>query len=325
MEGAGRQDERGGVGGGGHSSAGRYCPTRIGAMLAEYVPPAPEKEVPFPIGLRACYAMSGTDIACAAMVLRACYAMSGTDLLSYHPTCLLLRDARHAVCGTELAYGAMGCPCVGRETVRLLNQLLVKPPSQTYLPMRLVKPICLCACYGMSGATCYAMSGTNLPYGATRTTGSQRPGTTLCVAYAMSGTELGYGATRRSMVGAVKAALGMGTGTPGIILRPCYAKSGTELASGTIGLRRCYAKSGTDIAYAGVLLRKSGTDIAVGKVPVMPCPVLTERMVVPGFVVCYELMTGGLKIGLLVSPYALATRCPVLTKRRVVSRYALAT
>eukprot|EP00961_Rhodomonas_salina_P106829 1438352-Rhodomonas_salina.2 len=29
------------------------------------------------IGLRVCYAMSGTDTACGAMVLRACYAMCG--------------------------------------------------------------------------------------------------------------------------------------------------------------------------------------------------------------------------------------------------------
>eukprot|EP00961_Rhodomonas_salina_P023507 315720-Rhodomonas_salina.1 len=32
------------------------------------------------ISLRACYAMSGTDLDCGAIGLRACYAMSGTDL-----------------------------------------------------------------------------------------------------------------------------------------------------------------------------------------------------------------------------------------------------
>eukprot|EP00961_Rhodomonas_salina_P175208 2363480-Rhodomonas_salina.2 len=33
-----------------------------------------------PIGLRACYAESGTDLACSHISLRACYAMSGTDI-----------------------------------------------------------------------------------------------------------------------------------------------------------------------------------------------------------------------------------------------------
>eukprot|EP00961_Rhodomonas_salina_P281621 3804978-Rhodomonas_salina.1 len=33
-----------------------------------------------PIRLRACYAMSGTDLACGGICLRACYATPGTDL-----------------------------------------------------------------------------------------------------------------------------------------------------------------------------------------------------------------------------------------------------
>eukprot|EP00961_Rhodomonas_salina_P232980 3147932-Rhodomonas_salina.1 len=38
------------------------------------------RPVRYAIGLRACYAISGTDIAYAATCLRACYAMPGTDL-----------------------------------------------------------------------------------------------------------------------------------------------------------------------------------------------------------------------------------------------------
>eukprot|EP00961_Rhodomonas_salina_P284562 3846133-Rhodomonas_salina.2 len=38
--------------------------------------------------LRACHAMSGTDIAFGALVLRACYAKSGTDIV-YYPTRVL--------------------------------------------------------------------------------------------------------------------------------------------------------------------------------------------------------------------------------------------
>eukprot|EP00961_Rhodomonas_salina_P171013 2305774-Rhodomonas_salina.3 len=49
-------------------------------------------QVPYPSGLRACYAMSGTDLAYAAICLRACYAVSGTDL---------------AMPGTDLAYAVM--------------------------------------------------------------------------------------------------------------------------------------------------------------------------------------------------------------------------
>eukprot|EP00961_Rhodomonas_salina_P217503 2939316-Rhodomonas_salina.2 len=42
--------------------------------------------------LRACYAMSGTDLAYTATPLRACYAMSVSDL-AY--AAMALRDVRH--------------------------------------------------------------------------------------------------------------------------------------------------------------------------------------------------------------------------------------
>eukprot|EP00961_Rhodomonas_salina_P302474 3940849-Rhodomonas_salina.2 len=46
-----------------------------------------------PIGLRARYAVSGTDLAYALICLRACYAMSGTDPV-YLPTHVVC-DARY--------------------------------------------------------------------------------------------------------------------------------------------------------------------------------------------------------------------------------------
>eukprot|EP00961_Rhodomonas_salina_P139218 1873633-Rhodomonas_salina.1 len=51
--------------------------------------------------LRACYAMSGTDIAYGATCLRACYAVSGTDM-AHGAVCL---GACYAMSGTDIAYG----------------------------------------------------------------------------------------------------------------------------------------------------------------------------------------------------------------------------
>eukprot|EP00961_Rhodomonas_salina_P183139 2472361-Rhodomonas_salina.1 len=56
--------------------------------------------------LRACYALSGTDLAHGATCLRACYALSGTDLAC---TCIGLR-ACYALSGTDLAYAATAVP-----------------------------------------------------------------------------------------------------------------------------------------------------------------------------------------------------------------------
>eukprot|EP00961_Rhodomonas_salina_P079194 1064646-Rhodomonas_salina.1 len=47
-------------------------------------------EVTCPISLRACYAMSGTDIACVPISLRACYAMYGTKTSCTHCRALVL-------------------------------------------------------------------------------------------------------------------------------------------------------------------------------------------------------------------------------------------
>eukprot|EP00961_Rhodomonas_salina_P200038 2698302-Rhodomonas_salina.2 len=64
---------------------------------------AVESQVPSAICLRACYAMSGTDISicsCYAMSIFSCYAMSGTGR-AYGPTCLRFS---YAMCGTGTAY-----------------------------------------------------------------------------------------------------------------------------------------------------------------------------------------------------------------------------
>eukprot|EP00961_Rhodomonas_salina_P174842 2358474-Rhodomonas_salina.8 len=60
--------------------------------------------------------------------------------------------------------------------------------------------------------------------------------------------------------------------------RPSYRQQAEQVGS-PISLRACYAMSGTDIAY--------------GTIPAMRCPVQTYRT--------------------MVSPYALATRYPVLS------------
>eukprot|EP00961_Rhodomonas_salina_P134844 1813766-Rhodomonas_salina.1 len=55
------------------------------------------------ISLRACYAMSGTEIPYDAISLRACYAMSGTEI----PYGDISLRACYAMSGTEIRYGAI--------------------------------------------------------------------------------------------------------------------------------------------------------------------------------------------------------------------------
>eukprot|EP00961_Rhodomonas_salina_P167273 2254297-Rhodomonas_salina.3 len=117
------------------------------------------------IFLRACCAMSGTDLGHGAIHLRTYYAVCSTDLAYDATTCYwmcgteLAYDATicHAICGTELAYGA---------------------------------------------ATYYCMSGTELAYGATsaqdegsdqRAHGAVHSAACLRACYAMSGTDLACG------------------------------------------------------------------------------------------------------------------------------------
>eukprot|EP00961_Rhodomonas_salina_P154159 2076502-Rhodomonas_salina.1 len=75
------------------------------------------------ISLRACYAMSGTDIGYIAIGLRTCYAMSGTELAyaTCPVRCPVLRQrtvvksamclrACYAMSGTDMAYAATCLP-----------------------------------------------------------------------------------------------------------------------------------------------------------------------------------------------------------------------
>eukprot|EP00961_Rhodomonas_salina_P189928 2562424-Rhodomonas_salina.3 len=93
---------------------------------------------------------------------------------------------------------------------------------------------------GMVLRPCYAVSGTELGYGATPGRYWKRRGEgSRGICYAMSGTDIAYAA------------------------RVCYATSGTDIL-GTAGI--CYAMSGTDVPYAASSLRacyaKSGTELA---------------------------------------------------------------
>eukprot|EP00961_Rhodomonas_salina_P083016 1115479-Rhodomonas_salina.2 len=147
------------------------CGTDLGyaarpSPVAHHQLPAGLKQ-PGPISLRACYALSGTDLACGAGIyLRACYALSGTDLA--HAAAML------AAFHMDFAAGA-------------------QPVEDFAAHVRSATPTCLRACYAMPGTdlalrTCYAMRGTELAYGASIS------------AYAMRGTERAYGATRKKRV-----------------------------------------------------------------------------------------------------------------------------
>eukprot|EP00961_Rhodomonas_salina_P043609 586232-Rhodomonas_salina.3 len=65
--------------------------------------------------------------------------------------------------------------------------------------------------------------------------------------YAVSGTDVAYGATR-IRVYRVPIRSDMRGGWA-IVLRACYAMSSTDVAYGVIGLRARYEMSGTDLAY----------------------------------------------------------------------------
>eukprot|EP00961_Rhodomonas_salina_P142866 1923228-Rhodomonas_salina.2 len=56
-------------------------------------------QVGVPISLRACYVMSGADLAHGAISLRDCYVLSGTDA-SYDAVCL---RACYVLSGTDIA------------------------------------------------------------------------------------------------------------------------------------------------------------------------------------------------------------------------------
>eukprot|EP00961_Rhodomonas_salina_P240144 3244514-Rhodomonas_salina.2 len=104
------------------------------------------------------------------------------------------------------------------------------------------------------------MPGTDMPYGPAR-----RAVLSLVYlrarCYATSGTELAYGATRL-----LRAVRWSDTLEPGRSVRyppTPYAMSGTDIAYGRM-LRSCYAMSGTDLAYAVPATRDVRTERAYG-------------------------------------------------------------
>eukprot|EP00961_Rhodomonas_salina_P301355 3940428-Rhodomonas_salina.1 len=113
------------------------------------------------------------------------------------------------------------------------------PGTNCYPPTQLLRDVRLCACYAMSGTdlvygaiglrACYEMSGTDIAYSMVG----------LCAFYAISGTGIAYKATRSRMY-----------------LDPSYTISGTDLAYDATRLRAdsgprlcCHTASGTGIGY----------------------------------------------------------------------------
>eukprot|EP00961_Rhodomonas_salina_P232614 3142703-Rhodomonas_salina.1 len=185
------------------------------------------------IGLRACYAMSGTALASASLCLRTRYAMPGTDLLlsayAAGTTCVLLnRRLFQPATPFLLSLHTDTHTPVPRVAVVLNPSYDPRPPIQNVCTRvyptepRTVPTVAgqlyyrLRARYAMSGTdvltrhcTCYAMSGTELAFGATRTLRMSRvgsdtptPGTPALSPYAlgvycaMSSTNVGFDATR---------------------------------------------------------------------------------------------------------------------------------
>eukprot|EP00961_Rhodomonas_salina_P000495 6849-Rhodomonas_salina.7 len=109
------------------------CSTDLayGAMLGVEQPD--QGQVRYPICLRECYAMSGTDKAYDAIGLRTCYAMSGTDL-AYGAASLLTLQSMN--CKSDCGTGLLGTPLCATPCPVLTRYVLCR--------------------------TCYAMSGTLL-------------------------------------------------------------------------------------------------------------------------------------------------------------------
>eukprot|EP00961_Rhodomonas_salina_P092859 1249926-Rhodomonas_salina.1 len=104
------------------------------------------------IRLRACYAISGTDIAYGAVRLRACYAIPGTNL-AYGAIRLLayafgLR-ACYAMSSTDLAYGATPRPSTGTGKRASFSPAVSQLPAQSTAlnrNSRLCTRVCVCVC-----------------------------------------------------------------------------------------------------------------------------------------------------------------------------------
>eukprot|EP00961_Rhodomonas_salina_P003929 54166-Rhodomonas_salina.1 len=124
--------------------------------------------------------------------------------------CAITLRACYAVCGTELAYAAMRCPVLSWRTllcgVRRMSRMLDAPPSFSPSPSSPFSPspeYAAAAAAGGGGGgergragggiACYAVSGTELAYPATRC--AVLTDRRLRMSYALRGTELGYAAT----------------------------------------------------------------------------------------------------------------------------------
>eukprot|EP00961_Rhodomonas_salina_P125803 1694907-Rhodomonas_salina.1 len=146
---------------------------------------------------------------------------------------------------------------------------------------------------------CYAVSGTDIPYAAMRSSVRYCESEEYCISlracYALCGTERAYGVIRHDSRQKV--------GDPPIVLRPCYAVSGmrgTDIRYPAIRLHTCYAMFCTNLSY-GVTF-PTGSLLAYGATG-SPLPLPPSTVPPP------------------LSPYAmpgtdiryLPTLCPVLT------------
>eukprot|EP00961_Rhodomonas_salina_P177096 2387866-Rhodomonas_salina.1 len=302
----------------------------------------------FPMLVRARYAVSGTDIACAAIALRDLRAEISSASRLYQVR-MLLRDVR-----TDTAYAAILLP-IKRGSSRATGS-----------------PIVLRGCYTMSGTDiayaaarlcgCYAMSGTEIAYaatallaccgdvpyyhsiccycptrdvrtkvgcGGTKGYGGTMPGTgdRFC------GTKVGYSGT--SIADLKKLAIVDKTSryrfclSPTVYLRYgvcCYAVGATDDVRGppgqvapyAIALRARYSMSGTDIAHAAITLYDEVCSIVIAYAAILFYALAMRRAVLASRAVhhCAVPCPGSNPPSPTPCPvltYVIATRCPVLT------------
>eukprot|EP00961_Rhodomonas_salina_P300894 3940251-Rhodomonas_salina.2 len=203
--------------------------------------------------------MSGTGIAYAAVCLRACYAMSGTDLrhncaISYANAtrCPVLtkrmvlgraweeRGCRGARTGAETAAKMPGgYPLLAALLQPAAPRLPQVPTLSCYdppTPLSCYDPptpcpvprerMVLCACYAISSTEGYAPA-TPCPLLTERMM--------LCACYTVSGTDEAYGATsRRSKYCCRWVAIPIMLRNSSIMLRNSYAMSGTNIPYSSI-------------------------------------------------------------------------------------------
>eukprot|EP00961_Rhodomonas_salina_P303411 3941220-Rhodomonas_salina.1 len=191
------------------------------------------------MGLRACYALSGTGLAYVAMGLRACYALSGTDLA-------------YAAMGLRACYALSGA-LLSRGVYPVLSAIGLRRYYSMPRTGLAYADIGLRACYAMSGAG-LAHGAMGLPaalaYGgsvyahAMRCPGTSPPPIVLGRCYAMSSTDLEYAATRFRRVRTFLV----------VVTMLLWSMAGFQVGFATC-LCASYAMPGTDLAAALHLLR----------------------------------------------------------------------